>query len=206
MMQLVCEGNFCDNGLHAVIANVLEGVRPLSTLTRVLNGRCSHDGEHSPACVEHFHHKCFVVPLELARHAVKQWCTRDIGDRDNAIDELLREGDRGLHIATSISPDLFAKHHLDNLTRACESGLACSVFVDILHLVPRRTALSAPICVHTIEDAHAAAEIKTYRRWLLTKQGSKTQRWATKIIEITYKCCASLPRETIDIILFYVFE
>ena len=203
-MQLVCEGNFCDDGLHVVIASVVNGARPLTTLSRTLTGRCTCEGEHTPACVEHFHHKCFTVPLELARRAARRWSEQKIDA--TAIDELLCEGDRGFQIATALRTAVFAKRHIERLTRACNKGLACSALVAILHLVPRDTALSAPMCVHSIEDAHAAAELRAYQRWLTIGRGSRSQRWAAQIALETERACARLPRETVDTVLYYVFE
>lgn len=191
-----------------MLFGVLSGNKPLTLLTRTLSGRCTCKDEHTPACVAHFHHKCFVVPVDLAKHALNRWCksVADAESRHAGLDQLLREGARGLQLVSTLDHSYLHGRHIARLARACRNGIACSTLVKIITSLTRQSALSAPMCIDSINDAHAAAEVRAYRRWLTTGAGKRHHEWSEQVVAEIGEACSLLPRETIRHILTYVFE
>ena len=87
------------------------------------------------------------------------------------------------------------------MSTVCKGGIAASAFASVMHLLPRPIVLYAPWTVATINDAHAAADIASYRLWLTDGAWCGTFSWKEHVIAAVRTGCFCLPIETVDIII-----
>lgn len=205
-MQLVCEGDYCTHGFNVVLRQVIAGNRPLPALVRKLSGKCTDPSQHTPACVEFFHHKCFTIPKEHAVKAAICWCDRAAPDDvHSAIDRFLTEGLQAVAIVSRFPVKFLHPRHVKKLNVLASDGVPCTVLLNMLEILTRESAIISPLKVIHIEDAHAASEMRSYRTWLTTKKCRSQQEWCKTIEACVYKSCHALPKEIVRHILSYIF-
>ena len=166
MMHPVCEGDYCKNGLRVVTTAVEKGLRPLELLVQRVSGVCTHCGEHTPACVQHFHHHIFDIPAAHAEVALAA-CERQRGAQagwEEALETFFDQGEKAVALASVLtSVGARAAFKIQTL---CRIGVPATALSAVLHVLPRHVAMQAPCKIVTVADAHAATEVQGYRDWL----------------------------------------
>ncbi|WP_341246876.1 hypothetical protein [Nereida ignava] len=201
-MTPVFEGDFCSLGLAAVTDAVAAGRRPLQLLARPIAGRCTAVGEHTPSCLQHFHHHTFTVPCDHAAAAASAAAAH--AGWAEGLAAYIRSGGIAVAAAVPALPPVAAAA----LRAACCYEVPATAFAAVMPLLPRSVVASAALTTATIDDAHAAAAVAAYQRWLNGTGRLRRWPWAKHVRQVAAVAMQTarppLPPEIADAVLAYL--
>jgi len=199
-MTPVFEGDYCTHGIAVVTDAIAAGLRPLQLLARPVAGRCTTVGEHAPYCLQHFHHHTFPVPCHYAAAVA---CAAHPG-WEEGLAAYIRSGDIAVAAAIPVLPPVAAAA----LRAACVREVPAASFAKVMHLLPRDIVANMTTTSATIVDAHAAAAIAAYQRWLDGMGGLRRWPWGNHVHRIAMEALQTarppLPPEVASTIMAYL--